>query len=69
MTVGEKIKSHPDPIEHFKELIFYNKYIEKSKIKHVKNSDLLSKLPCHEELKVIKTNHAFWGYAMSYKVE
>ena len=68
MTVGEKIKSHPDAIEHFKELLFYNKYIEKS-IKYVKNSDLLSELPCHEELKAIKTNHEFRGYAMSYKVE
>ena len=28
-----------------------------------------SKLPFYEELNVIKTNHAFRGYAMSYKVE
>ena len=30
---------------------------------------MLSKLPFYEELNVIKTNHAFRGYAMSYKVE
>ena len=35
----------------------------------LKNIDLLSKLPFYEELNVIKTNHAFRGYAMSYKVE
>ena len=31
--------------------------------------DLLSELPFYEELNVIKTDHAFKGYAMSYKVE
>ena len=30
---------------------------------------MLSELPFYEELNVIKTNHAFRGYAMSYKVE
>ena len=35
----------------------------------LKNIDLLSELPFYEELNVIKTNHAFRGYAMSYKVE
>ena len=30
---------------------------------------MLSELPFDEELNVIKTNHAFRGYAMSYKVE
>ena len=53
----------------FKELPFYNKYIEKPKIKFLKNIDLLSELPFYEELNVIKTDHAFKGYAMSYKVE
>ena len=54
---------------YFKELPFYNKHIEKPKIKRLKNIDLLSELPFYEELNVIKTNHAFRGYAMSYKVE
>ena len=53
----------------FKELPFYNKYIEKPKIKFLKNIDLLSELPFYEELNVIKTDHAFKGYVMSYKVE
>ena len=35
----------------------------------LKNIDLLSELPFYEELNVIKTNHAFRGYAMSYKIE
>ena len=30
---------------------------------------MLSEFPFYEELNVIKTNHAFTGYAMSYKVE
>ena len=35
----------------------------------LKNIDLLSELTFYEELNVIKTNHAFRGYAMSYKIE
>ena len=30
---------------------------------------MLSELPFYEKLNIIKTNHAFRGYAMSYKVE
>ena len=30
---------------------------------------MLSELPFYEELNVIKTDHAFKGYAMSYKVK
>ena len=69
MTTLKKVKSHPDVVDYFKELPFYNKHIEKPKIKRLKNIDLLSELPFYEELNVIKTNHAFRGYAMSYKVE
>ena len=69
MTPLKKVKSHLDVVEYFKELPFYNKHIEKPKIKRLKNIDLLSELPFYEELNVIKTNHAFRGYAMSYKVE
>ena len=64
-----KVKSHTDAVDCFKEFPFYNKCIEKPKIKCLKNIDLLSELPFYEELNVIKTNHAFRGYAMSYKVE
>ena len=69
MTASKKVKYHSDAVESFKELPFYNKHIEKPKIKRLKNIDLLSELPFYEELNVIKTNHAFRGYAMSYKVE
>ena len=68
MTALKKIKSHFD-VEYSIELPFYNRYIEKPKIKRLKNIDLLSQLPFYEELNVIKTTHAFRGYAMSYKVE
>ena len=68
MTSFKKVKSHPDVVEYFKELSFYNKHIEKPKIKQLKDIDLLSELPFYEELNVIKANHAFRGYAMSYKV-
>ena len=32
MTVKEKVKSHPAAVDYVKELLFYNKHIEKSKI-------------------------------------
>ena len=41
----------------------------KPKTKSLKNIDLLSELPFYEELNVIKTNSAFRGYGMCYKVE
>ena len=63
------IKSHPYVDEYFKEIPFYNKPIEISKIKRLKNNDLLSELPFYKELSIIKTNHAFKGYAKSFKVE
>ena len=69
MTVLKKVKSHPNVLDYFKELPFYNRHIEKPKIKRLKNTDLLSELPFYEELNLIKTNHAFSRYAMSYKVE
>ena len=69
MTALKKIKSHPDVVDYFKELPFYNKHNEKPKIKRLKNIDLLLELHFYEELNVIKTNDAFRGYAMSYKVE
>ena len=45
MAALKKVKSHPDVVDYFKELPFYNKHIEKPKIKHLKNIDLLSELP------------------------
>ena len=69
MAVLSKIKSHSDVIDYFKELPFYNKPIEKPKVKRLKNIDRLAELPFYEQLSVIKTDQAFKGYAMSYKVE
>ena len=56
-------------VDYFKELSFFNQSIEKPKLKVLKNIDLLSELPCYEELNVIKTNHAFRGHEMTWKVE
>ena len=60
----DKIKCYPDVVDYFKELPFCNNCIEKPKIKHLKDIDLLSEVAFYEELNVIKTNHAFRGYAM-----
>ena len=56
-------------VDYFKELPFFNVSIEKPKIKRLKNVDLLAELPFYDQLNIIKTDHAFSGYAMSYKVE
>ena len=69
MKALKKVKSHPGVLDYFKEFPFYNKHIEKPKIKCLKNIDLLSELPFYEKLNVIKTNHPFRGFAVSYKVE
>ena len=42
MAVLPKIKSHSDVVDYFKELPFYNKLIEKSKVKYLKNIDQIS---------------------------
>ena len=56
-------------MDYFKELPFYDKHNEKPKVKLLKNIDWLLDLPFYEQPSVIKTNEAFKGYAMSYKVE
>ena len=69
MEVLSKIKPHSDAVNYFKELPFYNKPIKKPKVKRLKNIDRLAELPFYEQLSVIKTNQAFKGYEMLYKVE
>ena len=69
MTVLSKTKSHSDGVDYFRELPFYNKPIEKPNVKQLKNIDRLAGLPFYEQLRVVKTNQAFRGYAVSYKVE
>ena len=56
-------------VDYSKQIPFYNKPIEKPKIKRLKNIDLLTEQPFCEQLNIIKTNQAFRGYEMSYKVE
>ena len=69
ITVLSKIKPYSDALDYFKEFPFYNKPIQKLKIKRLKNIDRLAELPFHEQLSVINTNQAFRGYAMWCKVE
>ena len=69
MAVLSKIKPHSDAVDYFKKLPFYNKPIENPKVKCLKNIDQLAELSFYEQLSLIKTNQAFRGYAMSYKVE
>ena len=69
MTILPKIKSHSDAVDYLKELPFYNKPIGKPKVKRLKSINRLAELPFYEQLSVIKTDQAFKGYAMSYKVE
>ena len=68
MTILSNINDFNEA-NYFKELTFYNNPIQKPKIKRLKNIDLLSEQPFYEQLSIIKTNQAFRGYAMSYKVE
>ena len=56
-------------IGYFKEPPYFNEVIEKPKIKRLKNVDLLAEQPFYKQLGIIKTDQAFTGYAMSYKVE
>ena len=44
MELLPKIKSHPSAVDYFKELPFYNKPIEKPKIKRLKNINQLTEL-------------------------
>ena len=69
MTILSKIKPDSDAVDYFKELPFYNKPIKKPKVKRLKDIDQLIELPFYEQLDVIKTDEAFSGYAMSYKVQ
>ena len=55
--------------DYFKEIPFYNRPIEKPKIKRLKNIDLSAELPFFEKRSTMKMDQAFGGYVMSYKVE
>ena len=68
MTVLSNI-NNINGVNYFKELPFYNKPIEKPKIRRLTNIDLLTEQPFYEWLKIINSSQAFRGYALSYKVE
>ena len=69
MTVLSKVKPYSDKTDYFKKLPFYNKPFKKPKVKRLKNNDRLVELLFYEQLSVMKTDQAFKGYAISYKVE
>ena len=64
-----KLKSHSDAANYFKELLFYNKPIEKPKVKRLKNIDQLAELPFYEQLSVIKTNKRLEGMQCRTKLK
>ena len=51
------------------ELPFYKTFIEKPRIKLLKNADLLHELTFYGKLSIEKISEAFKGYARSYKTE
>ena len=65
MTVLSKISE----ANYFKELPFYNVFIDKPKIKCLSDINLLAELRFYERLSIIKTDQAFSGYERSYKAE
>ena len=62
ITIKTKIKSRPDVVNYFKEIPFYNKPIEKRKIKRLKTLIYFLNFLFYEELNIIKINHAFRGH-------
>ena len=68
MTVLSNINNFSG-VNYFNEFPFYNNPIKKSKIKCLKNIDLLAEQPFYKQLNIKKANQAFRGYAMLYKIE
>ena len=68
MTVLSNITDSSE-VDYSKELPFYNKPIEKPRIKRLTNINLLDGQPFYEQLSIRKANQTFRGYRMSYKVE
>ena len=63
------VLSEINRVNYFKELPFYNKPIEKPRIKCLTDNNFLAELPFYKQLSIVKVNQAFKGYAISYKVE
>ena len=53
----------------FHELSIYNTFIENTRIKHLRNIDLLHELQFYDELSIKQISKAFKRYARSYKIE
>ena len=51
------------------QILFFNILIEKPKVKHLSNIELLHELSFYDELSVLEISKAFRRYARSYKVE
>ena len=58
-----------DTKEFFQILPFCNALIEKPKIKHLSNIELLHQFPFYDELSVLEISKAFRRYVRSYKIE
>ena len=58
-----------DAKELFQILPFCNVLIEKPKLKHLSNIELLQELTFYDELSVVEISKAFKRYARSYKIE
>ena len=69
MAVLSKIKPHSDVVDYFKELSFYNKPIEKPKVKRFKSTDRLAELPFYKQLSVIKPNKVLEGMQCHTKLK
>ena len=55
--------------ELLKIIPFYNSFIGVPEIKKLSKVQLMRELPFYVELKIIKTNNAFRGYARTSKIE
>ena len=53
----------------FQNLLFYNFLIDKPKIKHLRNIDLLHEPLVYNDLSAAEISKTFKGYARSYKIE
>ena len=53
----------------FQEPPLYNTFIKIRRIKHLKNTDLMHKLPFYDKLSIVNLSKAFKRYARIYKIE
>ena len=68
-TYKNEIWNKKEAKELFQILPFYNVLIEKPKIKHLSNIELLHELSFYDELSILEISKAFRRYARRYKVK